>query len=80
MAAPEEKLVQIFYRIKPLQHDDFIAKINHTASQLDVNHSQLVCALGFNKNIRDLTDILSVIGFTSYKLLSYRHLRRSRYR
>ena len=72
LAAPEEKLVQIFYRIKPLQHDDFIAKINHTASQLDVNHSQLVCALGFNKNIRDLTDILSVIGFTSYKLLSYR--------
>ena len=40
--------------------------------QFNLNHAQLVCALGFNKNIRELTDILSVIGFTSYKLLSYR--------
>lgn len=72
LVATEEKLVQLFYRVKPLQRDNFIAKINHTASQLGVNHPQLVCALGFNKNIRDLTDILSVIGFSSYKLLSYR--------
>jgi len=72
LAASEEKLVQLFYRIRPLSQDNFIAKINHTASQLGVNHSQLVCALGFNKNIRELTDILSVIGFSSYKLLSYR--------
>jgi hypothetical protein len=72
LAAPEEKLVRLFYRIKPLRQNDFIAKINHTANQLGVNHSQLVCALGFNRNIRDLTDILSVVGFSSYKLLSYR--------
>jgi len=72
LAATAEKLVQLFYRVKPLGTDDFIAKINHTARQLGVNHPQLVCALGFNKNIRELTDILSVIGFKSYKLLSYR--------
>lgn len=72
LIAPEEQLVQLFYRIRPSSNNDFIAKINHSAQQLAVNHSQLVCALGFNKNIRELTDILSVIGFSSYKLLSYR--------
>lgn len=72
LTATEEQLVQIFYRVKPLKQKNFIAKIDHTAAQLGVNHEQLVCALGFNKHIRDLTDILSVIGFSSYKLLSYR--------
>lgn len=37
-----------------------------------MNHTQLVCALGFNKHIRDLSDIYSLLGFRSYKLLSYR--------
>ncbi len=72
LVASEEKLVALFHRVRPLRHDDFIAKIDHTAAQLGVSHAQLVCALGFNGNIRDLTDILSVIGFSSYKLLSYR--------
>ena len=72
LAASDEKLVQLFYRIKPSAADDFIAKINHAAGNLGVNHTQLVCALGFNRNIRDLTDILSIVGFNSYKLLSYR--------
>ena len=72
LTASEERLVALFYRVKQHPSNDFIAKINHTAHQLGVNHAQLVCALGFNKNIRDLTDILSVIGFSSYKLLTYR--------
>lgn len=72
LVASEEKLVALFHRVKPLHHDNFIAKIDHTAAQLGISHAQLVCALGFNGNIRDLTDILSVIGFSSYKLLSYR--------
>ena len=72
LTASDADLVKHFYRLKPGGDSDFIKKINHAAAQLDLNHSQLVCALGFNKNIRELTDILSVVGFTSYKLLSYR--------
>ena len=72
LTASDADLVKHFYRLKPSDDNDFIKKINHAAQQLELNHSQLVCALGFNKNIRDLTDILSVVGFTSYKLLSYR--------
>ena len=72
LTASDAELVKIFYKIAPSDESDFIKKINSTAAQIGLNHSQLVCALGFNTNIRDLTDILSVVGFSSYKLLTYR--------
>ena len=72
LTATDANLVKYFYRLKASGDSDFIKKINHAAAQLELKHSQLVCALGFNKNIRDLTDILSVVGFSSYKLLTYR--------
>jgi len=72
LAASDEDLVKIFYKITVDEKDDFIIKINKAASQLGLNHSQLVCALGFNKHIRELSDIYSTLGFRSYKLLSYR--------
>jgi len=72
LTASSEDLVRIFYRIKVDANDDFIKRINRIARQLELNHSQLVCAIGFNRNIRELTDIISTLGFRSYKLLFYR--------
>ncbi|MBI4006800.1 MAG: hypothetical protein HY356_09030 [Gammaproteobacteria bacterium] len=72
LTASDDQLVKIFYKIKVDANDDFIKRINKIAAQLGLNHAQLVCAVGFNKNIRDLTDIISVLGFRDYKLLSYR--------
>lgn len=72
LTASDADLVKIFYKITVNETDDFIIKINKTAAQLGLNHSQLVCALGFNRHIRDLSDIYSTLGFRSYKLLSYR--------
>lgn len=72
LTASDADLVKIFYKIKSDPNDDFIIRINKVAAQLGLNHSQLVCALGFNRYIRDLADIYSSIGFRSYKLLSYR--------
>lgn len=72
LTASDSDLVKIFYKITVNENDDFIIKINKTAAQLELNHSQLVCALGFNRHIRDLSDIYSTLGFRSYKLLSYR--------
>lgn len=72
LTASDEDLVKIFYKVKSSPNDDFIVRINKVAAQLGLNHSQLVCALGFNRHIRDLEDIYSMIGFRSYKLLSYR--------
>ncbi|MBF8270024.1 MAG: hypothetical protein HW386_1733 [Gammaproteobacteria bacterium] len=72
LTASDADLVKIFYKIKSNPAEDFIIRINKAAAQLGLNHSQLVCALGFNKFIRDLSDIYSLIGFRSYKILSYR--------
>ena len=70
LTASDSDLVKIFYKIKANPKDDFIIRINKVAAQLGLNHSQLVCALGFNKYIRNLSDIYSTLGFRSYRLLS----------
>lgn len=72
LTASDAELVKLFYKIEANEEDDFIIRINKIAEQLDLNHSQLVCALGYNKYIRDLSDIYSTLGFRNYKLLSYR--------
>lgn len=72
LTASDADLVKHFYKVKMAPQDDFIVRINKIAALFGLNHAQLVCALGFNKNIRDLTDIISVLGFRSYKQLSYR--------
>jgi hypothetical protein len=72
LTASDSDLVKIFYKIKTNPKEDFIVRINKVAAQLGLNHSQLVCALGFNKYIRNLSDIYSTLGFRSYRLLSYR--------
>jgi hypothetical protein len=72
LTATDSDLVKIFYKINLDENDDFIIKINKAGAQIGLNHSQMVCALGFNKYIRDLVDIYSILGFRSYKLLAYR--------
>jgi len=72
LTASDAELVKIFYKVKSDPSVDFIKNINSIATQLELNHSQLVCAIGFNKNIRDLTDIMTVLGFKSYKVMIYR--------
>ena len=72
MTAPAERLVNIFYRVRQAPTDDMVVKVDWAATQLRLNHAQLVCALGFNSNVRDLTDILSSIGFSSYEQLAGR--------
>jgi hypothetical protein len=72
LTASDADLVKIFYKITVNENDDFIIKINKAGAQLGLNHTQLVCALGFNRHIRELSDIYSTLGFRSYKLLAYR--------
>ena len=72
LTASDAELVKTFYKVKSDPSVDFIKNINSIATQLELNHSQLVCAIGFNKNIRELTDIMTVLGFKSYKVMIYR--------
>jgi hypothetical protein len=70
--ASPERLINYFYRINPAPTADFIVRIDWAATQLQLNHAQLVCALGFNGNARNLTEILAILGFSSFKALSIR--------
>lgn len=72
LTASDADLVKTFYKVKTDPNADFIVRINKVGAQLGLNHSQLVCALGFNRHIRELADIYSTLGFRSYKLLTYR--------
>ncbi len=72
LTASDDELVRMFYKTSAGEEKDFIKRINIIATQLELNHTQLVCALGFNKHIRELTDIQQQLGFRSYKLLMYR--------
>ena len=72
LTASDDELVRIFYKTSAGEEKDFIKRINIIAGKLGLNHTQLVCALAFNKHIRDLTDIQQQLGFRSYKLLTYR--------
>lgn len=72
ITATPEKLVNLFYRLKPAPTPDFIVRIDWTATQLQLNHAQLVCGLGFNATMRTMSDILDVLGFSSFKALTIR--------
>lgn len=72
LTANDTMLVKIFYKFKADPNIDLIQNINNIAAKLRLNHAQLVCSIGFNKNIRDLTDIITILGFKSYKLMTYR--------
>ena len=72
ITATPEKLVNLFYRIKPAPTRDFIVRIDWAATQLQLNHTQLVCALGFNAVMRTMSDILTLLGFSNFKALGIR--------
>ena len=52
LTASDVELVKYFYKTNAGDEADFIKRINIISTQLGLNHTQLVCALGFNKHIR----------------------------
>ncbi|MGR8947785.1 MAG: hypothetical protein ACU84Q_07050 [Gammaproteobacteria bacterium] len=72
LSAPSEELVRFFYKVRPSKDKGFIATIDDVAKTLGLNHSQLVCGLGFNFDIADFPDVYSIVGFTSDKSLFLR--------
>jgi hypothetical protein len=72
LRASDAELVKAFYRLPASGDSDFIKRINHAAAHLGLNHTQLVCALGFNPHMAELADILAVVGFSSFRPLSFR--------
>jgi hypothetical protein len=74
LAASGEDLLKILY--KASQHaTSASASANparRLARQLGLTTKQLLCAVGFNRNIRDLPDVAAILGFASYDELAHR--------
>ena len=72
LEASAEELVRLLYKIRVSEEKGFIARIDAVAAKLGLNHAKLVCGLGFNFEITDLSDVLSIVGFTNQRALQLR--------
>lgn len=70
LSASQEQLVNIFYKLETDDREDTKNKHSRIAKKLKLNPTQLVCALGFNRGIRDLTEILALLDFDSFEELA----------
>lgn len=69
--APGERLVNLFYFAAAGKgKEERKQKIKRVAAKLGVRSAQVVCGLGFNRNIRNLPDILSALGYENYEQLA----------
>ena len=67
--APEEELVQRFFRFKGTAVS-MGNRLNEIAMQIGLRPEQLTCAVGFNRSARFLTEILPLLGFATFEELA----------
>lgn len=70
LSASEEELVQNFYKFRDDESLPREDKLNAVGKKFLLRGAQLVCAIGFNPNARDLTEILPIMGFDSFDELA----------
>ncbi len=58
-----EELVKIFYLYEGDMQEDSELKRKTIAKLIKLKTAQLTCAIGFNQNIEELTDILPILGY-----------------
>ena len=61
----EEELLQLFYKFNSLDSKEE-DKAELIATQLKLREAQLVCSVGFNKSVKNLPEIASILGFENY--------------
>jgi len=65
-----ESLLKLLYRSSSGANGKAAGSPREYARNLGLTYAQFICALGFNPNIRDLTDIVEIVGFESYDALA----------
>ncbi|MCI0400353.1 MAG: hypothetical protein L0Z68_03495 [Gammaproteobacteria bacterium] len=70
LGASEEQLVNLFYKLQIDDRVDLKKKHARIAKKLKLNPTQFICALGFNRRVREVTEILSLLGFYSFEALA----------
>ena len=70
LSASQEQLVNLFYKLELNDREETEKKHMRIAKKLRLNPTQLICALGFNKGTRNLTEILTCLNFHSFEELA----------
>ena len=68
--ASEEELVQKFYKFRADPSTPSIERLNSVGKVFLLRGAQLLCAIGFNPNTPNLTEILPILGFDSFEELA----------
>jgi len=66
----EEELVQKFYKFRADLSTPGIERLNAVSKVFLLRGAQLLCAIGFNPNTPNLTEILPILGFDSFEELA----------
>ena len=71
LTASSEDLLKTLYKSSSRSGDSSpTSRTKQVAKNLGLTYSQLVCAVGFNAKIQDLSDVVAVMGFDSYNALA----------
>lgn len=70
LSASEEELVQLFYKFRDDQSLAKEEKLAAVGKKFLLRGAQLACAVGFNPNAPQLTEILPIMGFDSFDELA----------
>ena len=71
LTASSEDLLKTLYKSSSRSGDSSpTSRTKQVAKNLGLTYSQLVCAVGFNAKIQDLSDVVAVMGFDSYDALA----------
>ncbi len=65
-----EDLLKLLYKSSAGVGGKSPAAPREYARSLSLTYAQLVCALGFNPHIRNLPDVVEIVGFESYETLA----------
>lgn len=65
-----EGLLKLLYKSSSGANGKTASSPRDYARNLGLTYAQMVCALGFNPHIRDLPDVIEIIGFESYDALA----------
>lgn len=65
LRSSEEELLQLLYKFQ-VSEESNEDKAEIIASQLKLREAQLVCAIGFNEQVKNLPEIPLILGFENY--------------
>lgn len=65
-----EGLLKLLYKSSTRADGRTAGSLKEYAKNLNLTYAQMVCALGFNPNIRELPDVIEIVGFDSYDALA----------